>query len=543
MSLPDQPARVTPLRETELVSDALIAVAERLPFGVAVFDREARYHYVNPALARINNLSAEEHIGLLPEEVVPLLARQVQDLHEKVMATGRAVPAAPILGPTSSSNHGTDPEWSVEAVPVLCSDNHTITGVTMSVFRSDGAPCDVSANYDSANLLGESSNRHETDQLKLHSLIREARSANQAKSAMISALSHDIRTPLTALIGLAEQIGAQPRSRNVPRAAHAIRESATLLLGIVDSLLQIGRLDRVETGAPNVPTELVAIAKRIQTVLRNKADTKGLSLQIKGPETVYAMGNESSLERIVMNLVSNAVRHTDSGQITVSVSSDGQRVVLHVDDQGQGIPEAERQRIFDPYVQLSSSRARKGGLGLGLAICAQLARHMNGKLAVSDSPEGGARFTLSLSAADPGIAEAKGPQSRSVVSLSRARPRILVVEDCESIRLLVEMMFSRVIDLTFVDRTDEALLRFREQAFDTALIDLDLGEADSGLNLVAQIRAALGDRHCRLIAFSATIIREESWFRERGFDGVLQKPFTRDDFLYAVGNPSASTAR
>lgn len=380
-------------------------------------------------------------------------------------------------------------------------------------------------------------------QERLEGLVQETREAHQTKSAVINALSHDIRTPLTALVGLADHLAAHPQSPHATDMAETMRDSATVLLDIVDDLLQLGRLEANPPPLNVIPVDVLGVARRVINILQLRAKEKGLRLELSNPEEVdrcLALVEVRATERILMNLLDNAIKYSDSGTVRLTLECHSDSVRALVDDEGAGIPTSERERIFQPYVRLHQGPAKPRGLGLGLAICAQLTAQMDGRLRVTESPAGGARFILELRPApescaeDPASSGATPAPPRRLAKKRSQKPSVLLVEDCKSIRLLVEMMFARTVDLSFATNLQEGRATFARQSYDAILIDLDLGDGASGLELVQELRAEHPHTDCLFVAFTATVVRDEIWFKERGFDTVLRKPFSREDFARAI---------
>jgi PAS domain S-box-containing protein len=237
--------------------------------------------------------------------------------------------------------------------------------------------------------------------------LAESEAANRAKSGFLAAMSHELRTPLNAIGGYAQlmQEGiAGPISEQQQEFLSRIRTSQLHLLGIVNDLLNYGRIDAGEVNYDLSPLSLHGVVDRVIAMVTPQAERKRLRLEQRtGGLDVSALGDQLKTEQIVLNLVSNAVKFTpEGGAVAVSAALHDGTATIDVQDTGPGIPEDMQEVIFDPFVQLGRSlTSAHEGAGLGLAISRDLARAMNGDVTVASVPGAGATFTLTLPAARP----------------------------------------------------------------------------------------------------------------------------------------------
>ena len=237
--------------------------------------------------------------------------------------------------------------------------------------------------------------------------LAESEAANRAKTGFLAAMSHELRTPLNAIGGYAQlmQEGiAGPISEQQQEYLSRIRSSQLHLLGIVNDLLNYGRIDAGEIQYDLSPLSLRDVAARVLAMVTPQAQRKRLRLeQQPGELEVFALADQLKTEQIVLNLVSNAVKFTpEEGTVSVSSALRDGAATIDVHDTGPGIPEDMHEAIFDPFVQLGRSlTSTQEGAGLGLAISRDLARAMNGDVTVVSTPGSGSTFTLRLPPARP----------------------------------------------------------------------------------------------------------------------------------------------
>ncbi|MCA1583169.1 MAG: HAMP domain-containing histidine kinase [Acidobacteria bacterium] len=234
-----------------------------------------------------------------------------------------------------------------------------------------------------------------------------AEAASEVKSRFLSMMSHELRTPLQSIAIFSELLAAGhhgPTTERQREDVDGIKAATQNLVTLIDDILNFARL---ESGAVAVRLEKVSPGTalvRAESLLRPRLEEAGIAFSFDGrAHGTKVNADPDRLQQILLNLLTNAIKFTrPGGQIRVDVEAKGAAVLLHVRDTGSGIPEDQRQRIFDPFVQIDRERvpAKKRGVGLGLSISRELARAMGGDLTVESEVGQGSVFTISLLAAE-----------------------------------------------------------------------------------------------------------------------------------------------
>jgi signal transduction histidine kinase len=262
-----------------------------------------------------------------------------------------------------------------------------------------------------------------TERVAREELLRDALSraevASQAKSDFLASMSHELRTPLSAIIGYMDLLESEmvgPVEPLQKQYLGRVKSAARHLVHIIEEILTFSR---VEAGKEPLQPEMVdgaAIARGVVELFEPQAATKQLSLHASAPETAMLFTDATKLRQILINIVGNAMKFTESGAVTVSVQQEGERVTFSVTDTGPGMTGDDLERIFDPFTQLDQSLTRsKGGTGLGLPVSRKLAHLLGGDLHVNSVPGQGTTFSLWLPTVI-GAEAVLSPQTQSVPS-------------------------------------------------------------------------------------------------------------------------------
>ena len=371
---------------------------------------------------------------------------------------------------------------------------------------------------------------------ELEHALELARAAEKARSTFFSIVSHDIRTPLNAILGYSEllQEGIESPVERA-EALKSIRASGTTLLQLVNDVLDLAKMDSGKMTLVPEPVQLSRLTDEVFSSFRLAASEKGIELVNRTGEVPAVMLDEHRFRQILFNLVGNAVQFTAKGSITVAASYAGSGLEVSVSDTGRGIPSDMLTRILDPFVQVldsSHSADRARGTGLGLSICRRLVEAMGGELAVESELGKGSTFRARI----PGIPAAgevaeNAAGLKPAAELKKVPERVLVVDDSPVNRSVLTALLKKA-GVAFIDSaTDgaEALAKLGSAAKEGQLPDLVFSDFwmpnMNGLELIEKLRS--DPRFGALPVFAVTADTEfQRDVRTGLFTGVLFKPLT-----------------
>ncbi|MFP4305832.1 MAG: ATP-binding protein [Desulfococcaceae bacterium] len=364
-----------------------------------------------------------------------------------------------------------------------------------------------------------------------------AEAASRAKSDFLANVTHEIRTPMNIILGFTEVLAAevgQPRHREFLRAMDA---SGRLLLTLINDILDLSRVEMGKLILTPAPTDMRQVAREIVQLFEGRAAEKKIRIAAEAAASVpdAVVLDPIRMRQVLVNLVGNAVKFTRQGEVRIGMAGravDGDRLDLTVtvQDTGPGIPPAERERIFEPFVQRREMSGEPTGTGLGLAIARRLVRLMNGSVRVTEAPGGGALFTLVFR--DVPLAKKRAEARESEDGLLAESPRfagglVLVGDDVELNRRLLRAMLSvQGLAVIEADGGTAVLEETRARKPDLVLLDLRMPDRD-GVSVARELRASPETADIPLVAVTATIRAEEHAAAEEVFDAVLIKPVRR----------------
>ena len=345
------------------------------------------------------------------------------------------------------------------------------------------------ANRDELGALAHNVNRMCEE---LGRLYQQLEAANLAKSRFIAAASHDLRQPLHALNLFATQLRSETDPAENARVVARINAAVTAMNELFDALLDISRLDAGVLVPKISEFPVDQLLKRIETTFTPVAREKGLRLRVVSSKT-WARSDFILLERILLNLVSNAIRYTADGGVIVGCRRRGRSLRFEIWDSGSGIPDDQRDKIFNEFYQVASDKPeRRSGLGLGLAIVDRLCRLLDHPIELNSRVGSGSRFGVSV----PSAAPKRVVQYPQAVVTDHAAGKLVVVIDDDTLVLhgMAGVLKSWGCHVVAVTSDDEALASLGEDDRQPDLIisDYQLSDGKTGFAAIGRLRDAFG---------------------------------------------------
>ncbi|SDF34542.1 ATP-binding protein [Desulfovibrio legallii] len=398
---------------------------------------------------------------------------------------------------------------------------------------------DKAIHWDNNKLVRLSIATDVTDLLHTQRERQKAVMASQAKSEFLAHMSHEIRTPMNGIIGLtllALQSNPSPEQRDY---LQKIRTSATSLLGIINDILDLSKIEANKMVLDEANYSLDDVLEFVHTSIRFPLEQKGLSYECRVDDLVprKLWGDGLRLKQVLLNLLSNAVKFTASGgvRLLITIENGNSEDCLHfcVQDTGMGISKEYQQHLFEPYTQASSSISRRfGGTGLGLTICKRMAELMEGSLWCESELGKGTTFHLRLPCrpARNIYCQPEEEPAPPLPDLLRNR-RVLLVEDNEINQEVARAMLLQAgLRCDLAQNGSEAVRMVRSTAYDLVLMDIYMPVMD-GLHATREIRRYLEQRgggHLPIIAMTAMTLPENvEEMIAAGMDDHIAKPFNQ----------------
>lgn len=386
-------------------------------------------------------------------------------------------------------------------------------------------------------------------QLDLTRAREDALSAAKIKSDFLANMSHEIRTPLNTIVGVSDELIEMQTPSTQKDYTQILNKSAQVLLSIVNDILDFSKLEDGSIKLANVSFDLNELTERISSVVAPMARKKNLQFEFQFfPNTpCWVSGDPKRIEQIVLNLLGNAIKFTESGKVQIHIGSQikGNRnfILMQVNDTGVGIPEADIGKIFERFTQSDVSLTRRhGGTGLGLSIVKQLVGLMNGSVKVQSKVGEGSWFSveLELPTAEAAIAlePSRSAGLHSESEISKTKKSILLVDDSSENRALIQIFLRKTFhEITTAEDGAEAVAHFEKKKFDLILMDMQMPVMDGyeATRKIRQLEKARGYETIPIIALSAYSMPEEiERGRLAGCDDYLTKPLRKSELMKAL---------
>jgi len=518
------------MQDQAQITAHLDSLLTHAPIGFAFFDQEYRFTRLNSAIAAMNGVNLDDHIGKTVREIVPMNALAMEPVIAEVFRTGVAVERMEVIGETSREP-GVQRHWHTGIYPVTDDSGKVVSVGVVVIEITDTKKIEENLR---SSLANERLARSDAEQ------------ANRMKDEFLTILSHELRTPLTTMVGWTEiLLKSAPADSELVEGLQAIERSSRLQLQLINDLLD---MSRISVGKINLEFEFADLFDTVKSavdLVLHSADSKSIVVTLDGPPAgIVVRIDPDRFTQVIWNLLSNAIKFTPSvGHVEISVGVKGDSAFVRVTDSGVGLDAAFIPHIFERFRQADPSRSRRhGGLGLGLAIAKQLADLHGGIIDVqSKGPGLGSQFTVSI----PMVSFPPMPHAPVI-----ARPatdlrapnhlkghRILLVEDDYSSAVVLQRALSIVgAEVTAVANASEAREKYREGKPDLIISDIGLPDED-GLELIKSLRTLESSTSFRVPAIALTAFASSSDRADAiaaGFDAYMTKPVVTDDLIRCI---------
>ena len=396
----------------------------------------------------------------------------------------------------------------------------------------------VSATLSLARLRRESAQR-------LEEVNRELEAAAAAKSQFVAGVSHEIRTPLNAIIGMTSLLLRSPLNDTQREYAHVLRSGGEHLLNLIGDVLDFSKIEAGAIQLERAPFDVRRCVQDALDIVAVDARAKQLPLisHVAPDVPAWVVGDSGRLSQILINLLANAIKFTEAGQVTLTLEAGAAtpyqcELRFSIADTGIGVSSADQERLFEAFVQVPARR--REGTGLGLAISAQLAEALGGAIGVESTLGAGSTFSLTIPA---GLVDPPAPAAAAVApeAATNAALRILVVDDNRANQRVTALLLG---ELGYAPDTAgngvEAIEAVERQAYDIVFMDMQMPEL-SGLEATRIIRRRYPDDRGPLIVglsgYASNDARHECL--AAGMNDYLVKPVTLDQFAATIAQLTA----
>ncbi len=370
----------------------------------------------------------------------------------------------------------------------------------------------------------------------------EAEAANRAKSEFVANISHELRTPINGIMGFAQLMLMDDLTDKQRERAEIVKSSSEHLLGLVNDLLDLSRITSGSVEMEPHPFVVEDLVDEIIRMLKPMATDKGLDLtaSVNMPRGALIIADAGRIKQILLNLIANAIKFTNTGQVALHVSETAGGISFSVADTGPGMRAEQVRTVFDRFSRLETRGASSDSTGLGLAITKGLVELMDGHITVKSEVGVGSVFTVRLpipvTLPEEGEAAIWREKKKPLRDGSRKMYDILVAEDHPVNQLLIrEILTSIGCRVTIADNGQKALEYFEAQDFDLVILDNQM-PVMTGLEAIARIRArADWKRRIPIIALTASaLIDAAEDYKSRGVEAFMTKPLDMNEVIATV---------
>ena len=381
---------------------------------------------------------------------------------------------------------------------------------------------------------------------KLAVAAEAANQANEAKSHFLSTMSHDIRTPMNAIIGMNEMILRDSREDGTLMYAESIRTAGNTLLGIINDILDFSKIEAGKMELIDVDYNLVALLNDLVNMVQRKAEEKKLTFQLDVDPNLPRVlhGDELRIKQVITNILSNAVKYTKEGGVVFAISGreceEADSIMLHVSvrDTGIGIKEEDLGKLFEAFERIEEKKNRNiEGTGLGMAIAQSFLNMMDSKIQVESEYGKGSVFSFDLKQKvvnreplgdfDAAFKSYLSERKTYQVPFMAPRARVLVVDDTEiNLKVFVSLLSKTKMQIDTAESGDAGIALFKRNLYDVIFLDHMMPDKD-GIETLQEMRACadIPNQKAPMICLTANAVSEmREMYLEAGFDDYLTKP-------------------
>ncbi|BFU90998.1 MAG: putative Hybrid histidine kinase [Nitrospira sp.] len=499
--------------ELEQDRDRLAAIAEESPLPMIELDRQMSLLYANPAM-----ISLLTRFGYSLEGFPNVAPSRLPELVQRCLTTGRVLHDEDVVLAEASFS------WTFCPVPA-----HGIVR---------GYATDMTSVHKTQQTLQLSADQVRESNRRLDQALDEAKESARVKTAFLATVSHELRTPMNGVIGMTSLLMETSLTSEQQSYAETIRQCGEALLQLINDVLECSKIEAGKLELECLDFNLRTTVEQVLTQFAERAETKGLELTglVHASVPTGLKGDPGRLRQILTNLVGNAVKFTDKGEVILQAYleedlPDTAVIRFEVTDSGIGINPNTLAKLFRPFVQADSSTTRKyGGTGLGLSISKQLVELMDGRIGVRSTEGQGSTFWCTARF------QKQADSLRAILPTGDLTgKRVLIVDDNESNRLILHHLASgwgMVDDLA--EDAESALQRIAEAKrrgtpYDLAILDVIMPGKD-GLQLARELQNHPAESGIRLVVMTSMLQRGHAeQARQAGAMGYLPKPVRHDE--------------
>lgn len=518
-----------------LMAESQSQIVESAPYGMVLTNQEGVISLINARIEHLFGYDREELVGELIERLVPEAGRSqhseqrngfYHNLTTRALGAGRNV-----LGRRKDGS-----EFSLE---IGLSQISTPEGIQVLA-----AIVDISAHKEAETKLKETAQELALKNIRLVEAHQSAMVATRAKSEFLATMSHEIRTPMNAIIGMADLLQDTELSQEQKEYVERFVRAALSLMDLLNNILDISRIEAGHFELESIPFDLHDLGERTMDLLATRAVTKDIELMcfVHPDVPQYVLGDPTRLRQVLVNLVGNAIKFTESGEVVLRIqprndSTDPTAVCFSVSDTGIGIPAGKFQAIFGDFSQVDSSTTRRyGGSGLGLSISQRIVTMMGSRIEVVSTEGEGSTFSFVMHLT---ATSASGFIPCPALTTLKNH-RVLIVDDNETNRMIVREHLKR-LDAQAIEAPDgmSALTALhdahqRGEFFHLAILDYHMPDMN-GMILAQAIRQRSDCLKLPLIMHTSQVRTDHTpQMRALGVTHYLHKPISRKRLLQTV---------